>query len=179
MRVSAYYILAVSLGFSLTRFYAASQFQNVLHENFHLRRAVLLHFIRHMGVYVKRESRAGMSERLLHRLDVVSGADGVYGVCVPDVVESGLRGANRLGDSLKVSEHRRYRQMMSQFVSKHKAGVLPQRACPETLFDLTGALNLQIRHYHRSRRNRAALSALGSAEHILVLSLLELGSFQN
>lgn len=94
-----------------------------------------------------------MAQVSLDGLNIIPALDRGNGVTVTKVMHPGIRPANQSHQPLIVVIDGIRREMFSQLIGKHKAAVLPGRACPKTPLRLLAPLAPQQVHHKISGRD--------------------------
>ena len=102
-------------------FFPYELFIHGLDEFFHPCGAFLFHLIGNMAVHIQGKGCGGMTQILLYRFDIITGADGCHGIGVPEIVEAGFRAADLRHDLLEVLQDRVPVQVLPQLIGENKS----------------------------------------------------------
>lgn len=97
----------------------------------------------------------------MHCLDVIPGPEGGDGVAVAEIVQAGVWQADGGYKTLEAVIDRVGGQVLPGLIAENKAIVLPNRARPEAVTELPGAVLLQELDHGGGGGDRAALVVLG------------------
>ena len=107
-----------------------------LYKLLHPGGAGFLHLIGDVSIDIQGKGSGGVSQILLHRLDIIAGLDAGHGVGVPEVVEPGFGAADLHHNRLKGFIHGGGRQMVPQLIGEHEAAAFVAFAIPEPVLQL-------------------------------------------
>ena len=102
-----------------------------------------------------------MAQVLLYGLEIVPGPEGSDGEAVAQVMQAGLREADRGHKALVVVIDRVGRQALPDLVAEHEPGILPQRPGLQLRLRLLGLVPLQELDHEGRGSNGPALAVLG------------------
>ena len=102
-----------------------------------------------------------MAQVLLYGLEIVPGPEGSDGEAVAQVMQAGLREADRGHKALVVVIDRVGRQALPDLVAEHEPGILPQRPGLQLRLRLLGLVPLQELDHEGRGGDGPALAVLG------------------